>query len=115
MLACYLDSKEAIPTRFTVDKIVNLRDEDLLGEDWSGHNLGEICNKIGNLVVTDLPKRYNSVLEKYDYYRHSKSEYVKNVFSSPTFSYENWKERNSHLQEVLAKFFNKPENNVEND
>lgn len=115
LLACYLDSKEAIPTRFTVDKIVNLRDEDLLGEDWSGHNLGEICNKIGNLVVTDLPKRYNSVLEKYDYYRHSKSEYVKKVFSSPTFSYENWKERNSHLQEVLAKFFNKPENNVEND
>ena len=115
LLACYLDSKEAIPTRFTVDKIVNLRDEDLLGEDWSGHNLGEICNKIGNLVVTDLPKRYNSVLEKYDYYSHSKSEYVKKVFSSPTFSYENWKERNSHLQEVLAKFFNKPENNVEND
>lgn len=115
LLACYLDSKEAIPTRFTVDKIVNLRDEDLLGEDWSGHDLGEICNKIGNLVVTDLPKRYNSVLEKYDYYRHSKSEYVKNVFSSPTFSYENWKERNSHLQKVLANFFNKPENNVEND
>ena len=115
LLACYLDSKEAIPTRFTIDKIVNLRDEDLLGEDWSGHDLGEICNKIGNLVVTDLPKRYNSVLEKYDYYRHSKSEYVKNVFSSPTFSYENWKERNSHLQKVLAKFFNKPENNVEND
>lgn len=115
LLAYYLDSKEAIPTRFTVDKIVNLRDEDLLGEDWSGHDLGEICNKIGNLVVTDLPKRYNSVLEKYDYYRHSKSEYVKNVFSSPTFSYENWKERNSHLQKVLANFFNKPENNVEND
>lgn len=115
LLACYLDSKEAIPTRFTIDKIVNLRDEDLLGEDWSGHDLGEICNKIGNLVVTDLPKRYNSVLEKYDYYRHSKSEYVKNIFSSPTFSYENWKERNSHLQKVLAKFFNKPENNVEND
>lgn len=115
LLAYYLDSKEPIPTRFTVDKIVNLRDEDLLGEDWSGHDLGEICNKIGNLVVTDLPKRYNSVLEKYDYYRHSKSEYVKNVFSSPTFSYENWKERNSHLQKVLAKFFNKPENNVEND
>ena len=110
LLACYLDSKEAIPTRFTVDKIVNLRDEDLLGEDWAGHDLGEICNKIGNLVVTDLPKRYNSVLEKYDYYRHSKSEYVKNVFSSPIFSYENWKERNSHLQKVLAKFFNKPEN-----
>lgn len=115
LLACYLDSKEAIPTRFTIDKIVNLRDEDLLGEDWSGHDLGEICNKIGNLVVTDLPKRYNSVLEKYDYYRRSKSEYVKNIFSSPTFSYENWKERNSHLQKVLAKFFNKPENNVEND
>ena len=67
LLAYYLDSKEPIPTRFTVDKIVNLRDENLLGEDWHYQYLSDICNSIGNLVVMDLPKRYNSLTDKYDY------------------------------------------------
>lgn len=115
LLAYYLDVKEAIPTRFTVDKIVNLRDEDLLGEDWNYQFLSDICNSIGNLVVLDLPKRYNSVVDKYEYYKQSKSEYVRSVFTEPTFSYEDWKMRNKHLKQVLADFFNKPEETVEND
>lgn len=115
LLAYYLDSKEAIPTRFTVDKIVNLRDEDLLGEDWKYQYLSDICNSIGNLVVLDLPKRYNSVVEKYDYYKLSKSDYVKSVFTSPSFTFENWSERNSHLKQLLANFFNNPQESVEND
>lgn len=111
LLAYYLDSKEPIPVRFTVDKIVNLRDEDLLGEDWNYQYLSDICNSIGNLVVMELPKRYNSVADKYEYYKQSKSEYVKNVFSAPTFSYNDWKTRNRHLKQVLADFFNKPKEN----
>lgn len=111
LLAYYLDSKEPIPTRFTVDKIVNLRDEDLLGEDWHSKNLSDICNSIGNLVVMDLPKRYNSLTDKYDYYKLSKNEYVKNILTSKTFTFENYKERNRHLKMLLANFFNKPEEN----
>lgn len=111
LLAYYLDSKEPIPTRFTVDKIVNLRDEDLLGEDWHYQYLSDICNSIGNLVVMDLPKRYNSLIDKYDYYKLSKNEYVKNILTSKTFTFENYKERNRHLKMLLANFFNKPEEN----
>lgn len=111
LLAYYLDSKEPIPTRFTVDKIVNLRDEDLLGEDWHYQYLSDICNSIGNLVVMDLPKRYNSLTDKYDYYKLSKNEYVKNILTSKTFTFENYKERNRHLKKLLANFFNKPEKN----
>lgn len=111
LLAYYLDSKEPIPTRFTVDKIVNLRDEDLLGEDWHYQYLSDICNSIGNLVVMDLPKRYNSLTDKYDYYKLSKNEYVKNILTSKTFTFENYKERNMHLKKLLANFFNKPEEN----
>lgn len=111
LLAYYLDSKEPIPTRFTVDKIVNLRDEDLLGEDWHYQYLSDICNSIGNLVVMDLPKRYNSLTDKYDYYKSSKNEYVKNILTSKTFTFENYKERNRHLKMLLANFFNKPEEN----
>lgn len=111
LLAYYLDSKEPIPTRFTVDKIVNLRDEDLLGEDWHYQYLSDICNSIGNLVVMDLPKRYNSLTDKYDYYKLSKNEYVKNILTSKTFTFENYNERNRHLKMLLANFFNKPEEN----
>ena len=111
LLAYYLGSKEPIPTRFTVDKIVNLRDEDLLGEDWHYQYLSDICNSIGNLVVMDLPKRYNSLTDKYDYYKLSKNEYVKNILTSKTFTFENYKERNRHLKMLLANFFNKPEEN----
>ena len=111
LLAYYLDSKEPIPTRFTVDKIVNLRDENLLGEDWHYQYLSDICNSIGNLVVMDLPKRYNSLTDKYDYYKLSKNEYVKNILTSKTFTFENYKERNRHLKMLLANFFNKPEEN----
>lgn len=111
LLAYYLDSKEPIPTRFTVDKIVNLRDKDLLGEDWHYQYLSDICNSIGNLVVMDLPKRYNTLTDKYDYYKLSKNEYVKNILTSKTFTFENYKERNRHLKMLLANFFNKPEEN----
>ena len=111
LLAYYLDSKEPIPTRFTVDKIVNLRDKDLLGEDWHYQYLSDICNSIGNLVVMDLPKRYNSLTDKYDYYKLSKNEYVKNILTSKTFTFENYKERNRHLKMLLANFFIKPEEN----
>lgn len=111
LLAYYLDSKEPIPMRFTVDKIVNLRDEDLLGEDWHYQYLSDICNSIGNLVVMDLPKRYNTLTDKYDYYKLSKNEYVKNILTSKTFTFENYKERNRHLKMLLANFFNKPEEN----
>ena len=109
LLAYYLETGKPIPVKFTIDKVVNLRDEDLLGEDWSGHNLSDICNSIGNLVVLDLPKRYYSVVDKYAYYEQSESDYVKDVFKKPTFSYEDWKERNHHLKRVLAKFYLKPE------
>ena len=59
----------------------------------------------------DLPKRYNSLTDKYDYYKLSKNEYVKNILTSKTFTFENYKERNRHLKMLLANFFNKPEEN----
>ena len=106
LLAYHLDSGDAIPVKYTIDKIVNLRDEDSLDGDWSGKNLNEISNSIGNLVVMELPKRYNSVKDKYDYYKQSKSKYVRSIFKTSSFTYEDWNERNEHLKSVLVGFFN---------
>ena len=109
LLAYYLDTNKGIPTRYTIDKIVNLRDEWLLGDDWHYDNLNDICNSIGNLVVLDIPKRYNSLKDKYGYYSQSEDEYVNTIFTSPTFTYQNWKDRNKHMNQLLVRFFNNPQ------
>lgn len=111
LLAFYLDSQEYIPLTFNIDRIVNQRDEESLGDDWEYDSFNDICNSIGNLVVLDLPKRYNYLLEKYSYYAQSDIDYVKSIIPSPEFSYENWKTRNDHMKKVLAKFFVKPQDN----
>lgn len=111
LLAFYLDSQEYIPLTFNIDRIVNQRDEESLGDDWEYDSFNDICNSIGNLVVLDLPKRYNYLHEKYSYYAQSDIDYVKSIIPSPEFSYENWKTRNDHMKKVLAKFFVKPQDN----
>ena len=112
LLAYYLETKEPFPAGFSIDKIINQRDEYLLGDEWKYTFISDICNSIGNLVVLDIPKRYNSILEKVDYYKISKSETVRRIFESGEFTYDNWKERNSRLKELLAEFFTNP---VKND
>lgn len=111
LLAFYLDSQEYIPLTFNIDRIVNQRDEESLGDDWEYDSFNDICNSIGNLVVLDLPKRYNYLHEKYSYYAQSDIDYVKSIIPSPEFSYEHWKTRNDHMKKVLAKFFVKPQDN----
>ena len=107
MLAHHLDSNEPIPVKFTIDKIVNLRDEQNL-EGWMYENLNDICNSIGNLVILDLAKRYNYLQDKYSYYKLSKSKYVRGIITSPIFTFDDWQKRNNHLKQLLADFFSTP-------
>lgn len=111
LLAYHLDTKQHIPVRYSVDKVINLRDWDSLSDEWGGQDIGVICNSIGNLVVLDIPKRYISVAEKAEYYKTSQSEYVKGVFESGRFSFEKWNSRNEYLKKVLAAFFINPDKN----
>lgn len=109
LLAYRLETNDWIPAKATVDKIINLRDGDSLGEEWSGKYMNDICNSIGNLVVLDIPKRYNSLAEKYEYYKTSQNEYVRNIFKSTAFTYVDWEKRNNRLKQLLVSFFTKPE------
>ena len=108
LLAFHLDSGEPIPVRYSVDKIVNQRDVEYFSNDWNETNPNEIFGSIGNLVVLDISKRYNYMSDKYEYYRTSQSGYVRNIFKSPLFTYENWKERDAHMKQILASFFSDP-------
>lgn len=105
-LLCYLlDTDCPIPKKYSIDKIVNLRDESQLPSTWPIDRLNELCNSIGNLVVLDIPKRYNSLKEKKAYYAQSKSSYVNSIFKNGGFCYSDLKERTRHMQSLLLDFF----------
>lgn len=105
LLAYYLDTNAPIPSKYSIDKIVNLRDEDYLRDDWKSSNLNDVCNSIGNLVVLDIPKRYNSLKDKYNQYKTSSSKYVQSVFLSEYFSYSDWQMRDVYMKNLLVTFF----------
>lgn len=105
LLAYILETNREIPKKYNIDKIVNLRDEELLDEKWVYSNLGDICNSIGNLVVLDIPKRYITYKNKYEYYQNSKSSYVKSIFKSSDFSFKDWENRNLRIKQILVNFF----------
>lgn len=109
LLAYHLCTSDPIPDKYTIDKIVNLRDEEILGSDWKYDNINDICNSIGNLVVLDIPKKYNSMHDKATYYKTSNVRYVKDAIEGDTFTYSNWKSRDVKMKELLLSFFKKNE------
>ena len=110
LLSYLLETKAEIPPKYNIDKIINLRDEGLLDEKWLYTNLNDICNSIGNLVVLDIPKKYVTYKDKYQYYKTSRNSYVSSILGSPDFSYEDWKMRNIRMKNLLVDFFSEINN-----
>lgn len=105
LLAYHLSTSDSIPDKYTIDKIVNLRDEEWLDSNWKYNNLNEICNSIGNQVVLDIPKKYISMRDKAKYYNTSNNKYVKEAINGDVFTYLDWEKRNNQMKEILLTFF----------
>lgn len=105
LLAYHLSTSDSIPDKYTIDKIVNLRDEECLDSNWKYNNLNEICNSIGNQVVLDIPKKYISMRDKAKYYNTSNNKYVKEAITGDIFTYFDWENRNTQMKERLLMFF----------
>ena len=114
LLAYLQETGNCLPEKYSIDKIVNARDEKLLEEDWQYENINEICNSIGNLVVLDIPKKYNSLKEKPKQYSESKSNYVRSIFKNSSFGYNDWKNRNNLCKHILVDFFKGKSNEYNN-
>lgn len=114
LLAYLQETGNCLPEKYSIDKIVNARDEKLLEEDWQYENINEICNSIGNLVVLDIPKKYNSLKEKPKQYSESKSNYVRSIFKNSSFGYNDWKNRNDLCKHILVDFFKGKSNEYNN-
>lgn len=104
LLALYLNRKTALPD-YNIDKIVNLKDKQLLAPDWQNINMGEIIDRLGNTVILDLPKRYVTYSKKKEYYSTSKLQEIRDIFNNIEFTYKDFVDRDQMLRDQLTLFF----------
>ncbi|MDB5117706.1 MAG: hypothetical protein JWQ79_3198 [Mucilaginibacter sp.] len=104
LLAFYLKSPMALPT-YNVEKIVNLKDEKFLSDDWSKIDLDNIVDSLGNFLILDMPKRNIALNKKQEYFNNSSINEVKDLFSDEQFTYAQFRKRDRELKERLVKFF----------
>lgn len=104
LLAFYLGRNEALPS-YNIDKIINLKDERFLPEDWRGVNLDNIIDSLGNFVVLDMPKKNIPFTKKAEYYSRSGISEVNHLLQNGTISFNEFQHRDLSLKETLAHFF----------
>jgi uncharacterized protein with ParB-like and HNH nuclease domain len=103
LLAFYVNRENSLGY-YSIDKLISLSDKNQLSGDWINAEIDELIDSIGNFVVLDIPKRNTLFNKKIDYYRSSKI-YENEPFFLPSFTYENFKNRDSYLKKQLVDFF----------
>lgn len=104
LLSLYLNCEIALPD-YSIDKIINLKDQNQLSDDWQDINIDDVIDKLGNTVILDLPKRYVTFSKKAEYYSTSKLKEIRGIFSNNEFTYEDFLNRDKILRDRLTVFF----------
>ncbi len=106
LLAFYLSTKNSMST-YNVDKIINLKDEKNLSNDWVDVNLNENIDALGNFLILDIPKRSVTFNKKAEYFSKSNIQDINKLFENGDFKYSHFLKRDKELKERLVKFFSK--------
>ena len=90
---------------YTVDRIVTIKDKQLLPESWKDIDLNDIIDNLGNFIVLDIPKKTILLDKRREYYRKSNIESVKWFLYNDEFHYKDFIERDTNLKNELLIFF----------
>jgi len=105
LLAFYLQEDKALLT-YNVSKIVTYKDWKFLKNNWNNKELDDFDNSLGNFVVLDIPQKNMSIDKKGAYYLTSKLLEVQNIKELLiNYKYEEFKERDKKLRNILIDFF----------
>ena len=107
LLAHYLENPICIPD-YKTDRLLTLRDEDNLSEDWNKHPLSTHIDDLGNLVILDIHKKNEKYSDKIDYYLNTKNEELKEflINNRDGISYAALQKRTRYKKQLLVNFFN---------
>ncbi len=104
LLAFYLTRNVALAS-YNIDKIINLKDEKQLDNSWTGIDLTEIVDRIGNFLIIDIPKKNLTFNKKREYYNQSNIFEVNSVMENGNFTYNDFINRDNELKDRLVEFF----------
>lgn len=106
LLAHYLEDPICIPD-YETDRLLTLRDEDNLSEDWNGHSLAMHIDDLGNLAILDVHKKNKKYLDKRNNYLNTENKELKNflINNEKGISYDALQERTKYKKQLLVNFF----------
>ena len=106
LLAHYLEDPICIPD-YETDRLLTLRDEDNLSEDWNGHSLAMHIDDLGNLTILDVHKKNKKYLDKRINYLNTENKELKNflINNEEGISYDALQERTKYKKQLLVNFF----------
>ncbi|MDY6206851.1 MAG: DUF262 domain-containing protein [Prevotella sp.] len=110
LLAHYLEKPICIPD-YETDRLLTLRDDDNLSEDWETHPLSIHIDDLGNLAILDIHKKNKKYLDKRNDYLSTGNEELKRFLTKNKdgISYAALQERTKYKKQLLVDFF-KPTN-----
>jgi uncharacterized protein with ParB-like and HNH nuclease domain len=113
LLSLYLDESQSVIEPYYFDNIVNERDVEDLDSSWNYKNINEYTDTLGQMVITDFPKKHMKLQNKLNYFKSSKLKYIQQLSSEcEKWTYEKYDARNQKLIDRLVDFFEiKNENN----
>ena len=107
LLALYLNpDQSAIELSYNTDKIINSKDLALLSSSWENRKFDDYKDSLGNVLITDVPKR-NIVLSKrvVDYSQSSIIDIKELLKDLENWTYDKYEQRENKLRERLNNFF----------
>ena len=73
---------------------------------WPKDSLDDDLNSLGNNIVIDMPQRNTPIFQRYQSYKTSELEEVRNLISSPAgYTYSQFSERIEDMSKILVDFF----------
>ena len=106
LLAHYLEDPICIPD-YETDRLLTLRDEDNLSEDWNRHSLTMHIDDLGNLAILDVHKKNKKFLDKRNNYLNTENKELKNflINNEEGISYAALQRRTKYKKQLLVDFF----------
>jgi hypothetical protein len=107
LMAFYLKYPNQMAVRnCKVDKIVKSVDINNIDASWPKDSLDDDLNSLGNNIVLDMPQRNTPIYQRYQSYKTSKLEEVRNLISTPAgYTYSQFTERLESISKILEDFF----------
>lgn len=107
LLAFYLKNPNQVAVKnYKVDKIIKSIDMSHIDPSWPKDSLDDNLNSLGNYIVLDMPQRNTPVYQRYQSYKSSEIEEVRNLIGSPAgYTYSQFTKRMEGISKLLKNFF----------